>query len=502
MAKRIWLVLPQHQTIFELKLALCLGFFVISASMNLAAALAQPPTGLQIDDRSPLPPGEPNRSLLAEKLRIPNADAAIFRGRKDEKGNPIPNTGIVDFRPVASEKENSDEYQAWTAVIQWAKQFAHSELEARAAKHLTRDDLLASPRFNYRLELVRFDGKLTKIRRLPASRALVELGTAEIFEALLIPVDEPPTDVVSIVFTEVPVALSAIQMHPAEAWMEINAPAVVSGYFFKVKQDPQDEPIPILIGKSVTVLNQMQDLPSISTNPAKLDKRLRIYQFIKDDAYIGKGADAWAEASAWNRLLLHARRYLPEELEQNARTDLTFADLFLEGRQDYKLDLVRVEGRLIMLRRREPTRKLRDAGLDAYFEGWLVPRDEPRGNPVCIVFTDPPEGVEPTGRVNKWVLFAGYSFKLLRYESSEQDPNNPKQNVIKRAPLLLGRAIRVLPDPDAATPVSWDGFVKTALVSLLMLIGTALGLTWLFRRGDKQTLSEIDSHRARNPFNL
>jgi hypothetical protein len=500
MMKWIGRVLPKHSANPELTYFVMVGLFSLMVALNKPASATQPPSGLEIDDRSPLPPGEPKRGMLAEKLRIPNTDAAIYKGRKDEKGNPIPNTGIVDFCPVASERENSDEYQAWTSVVQWAKQWSQTELEANAATQLTRDDLLASSRFTYRLDLLRFEGLLTQVRRLNASRSLAELGTHQIYEALVIPVDESPTDVISLVFTELPTTLTALQNHPVEAWLEVNKPAIACGYFFKVKQDPQDGPIPLIIGKSVTIFEKMEDLPSIVPNPAQLDKRLRIYQFIKDDAFIAKGAEGWAEASAWNRLLLHARRYRLDDLEKYARTDLNFADLFLDGRQDYKLDLVLFEGRLIMLRRREPTRKLRDAGLDAYFEGWLVPKDEPRGNPVCIVFTEPPEGIEPSGRVNKWVSFAGYSFKLLRYESSEPDPNNPNQNVIKRAPLLLGRAIRVLPDPDAATPISWDGFLKTAAVSVLVLIGTALGLTWLFRKGDHKTQLEIESHRSRNPF--
>lgn len=477
--------------------------FVLVLGLLAAAgyfAVAQPPGSLEIDDRPPLPPGEPKRAALAEKLRVPNPNAAIFKGRKDDQGNLIPNTGIVDFKPVASERENSDEYQAWTAVVQWARQFKTAELEERAARDLTRDDLLASPRFLYRLDLLRFEGKLTRVRRVPATKALQALGVLEVYEALLVPLDEPPTDVVSVVFTELPESLADLRQKPAEEWMTVESPAVIAGYFFKVKQDAKDEPIPILIGKSVTVLKGPAVPPTPGKNPAALDKNLRVFQFIKDDAFMGKGDDGWAEGSAWNRVLLHARQFMVDDLESNARTDLSFADLFLDGRRDYKLDLVRLEGRLIMLRRLEPTTKLRNAGLEAFYEGWLVPKDEPRGNPVCIVFTDTPEGVEPTGRVNKWVSFTGYSFKLLRYESNEQDKNNPKRNVIKRAPLLLGRAITILPDPEATTPVSWSEFFRTATIVVFVLLGTALGLTWWFRRGDRRAKQEINAHRAKNPF--
>jgi hypothetical protein len=152
-----------------------------------------------------------------------------------------------------------------------------------------------------------------------------------------------------------------------------------------------------------------------------------------------------------------------------------------------------------MVRKMEPSQKLRAAGLDAAYEGWLVPQDEPRGNPVCVVFTDLPEGIE-LGRVNKWVSFAGYSFKLMRYESGEHDKDDPTKNVTKRAPLLLGRTLISQPDPDAPSSISWNVFVQVALMVFLGLLGTAGSLAWWFRRGDVRAKQEITAHRSRNPF--
>jgi hypothetical protein len=143
---------------------------------------------------------------------------------------------------------------------------------------------------------------------------------------------------------------------------------------------------------------------------------------------------------------------------------------------------------------------LRDVGVESGYEGWLVPRDEPSGNPVCIVFTDPIEGVEAGGRVNKWVSFAGYAFKLLQYESGEKDRDDPSRNTWKRAPLLLGRTAIVRPDPDGAATVSWSSFFTIATAVVLGLIGAALGRSWWFRRGDRAAQREIEAGRMRNPF--
>ncbi len=457
-------------------------------------------TADDLDSQSPLPPSEPKRLILAEKFRVPNSQSRIFKGTRDPKsGVVLPNTGIVDFEPVAAETRNADEYTAWNDVILHARQFTAVDLEANASRDLVRDDLLGAPRFLYRLDLVHFAGKLTKARRLAATQALQQAGVAEVYEGLLAPLCEPPGDVLSVIFTELPEALATVRLQPVGSWLEVNLPATAAGYFFKVNQDGIGEPpVPIIIGKSITVQNELPPVPD--TKLTALDKGLRIFQFIKDDAFAPKGEENWAEATAWNRVLLHARRFTAEELEANARTDVKFADLFLDGRRDYKLELVKIEGRLLLLRKIEPSKKLRDAGLQTAYEGWIVPRDEPRGNPICVVFTDLPEGVEPEGRVNKWVTFAGFAFKLLRYKSGEQDKTDPNDTVTKRAPLLLGRTITIRPDPEAVATVSWKGFVQTITLVVLGLLGAALGLTLWFRRGDRKAKQEVQTHRAKNPF--
>jgi hypothetical protein len=472
----------------------------------------------KLDNRRPLPPPErPHGEGVPQKYVVPNRDSAIFQGRIDARGARISNTGIVDFERFASEVENSDEYQAWTIVVLHANQFTAAELEQHAARDLTRDDLTAlpsaqltgNPRILYRLDLIRFDGRLVRVRWVETTAALQQAGVKEMYEALIVPTDEPlPADkakaatyAVSIAFTELPEALAAVKQQKKGEWMEVDAPATAAGYFFKVKQDFKDDATPVLVGKSVTMLKAEPAPPG--PNPAVLDKNLRIFKFIKDRAYIAKGEDNWEEASAWNYVLLHARRFTPAELERHANGELKFYHLFEDSRRDYKLDLVKFEGRLIMIKKMKPTEKLKAVGVETVYEGWLVPRDEPSGHPVCIVFTDLPEGIEvpPDGRVNKWVTFAGYSFKLLRYRSGERDKEDPNKYIDKLAPLLLGRAPIVRTDPDAPTGWSFGGlFVPAVVVGVGLLIVFALVVGWWFRRGDKRARMEMEAHRNRNPF--
>lgn len=484
------------------------------------------------DSKPPVPP------VLAKQKVAIDKNRAIFQGRLDAKGNRIPNTGIVDFRGMAAEAPdataaakkgppayvNSDEYQAWTDVVQHAKQFTAAALEENAARDLTRDDLTmvvgGIPRFTAnRLELVRFEGKLTRVRRLEASQGLKLHGTAEYYEALLVPVDEPtPAEwvktlgsSVSVVFTELPPAMAEVAKKPFNEWAEVESWAAAAGFFFKVRQDAgSDAAIPVLVGKSVTLLPG--EPRAAGDNPAALDRNLRVFRLIENDETLARGQDNWEEVSAWNRVLLHARRFPVEELERHAG-EVSFTTLFRDGyreldvkgsksfdykgERDYKLDLVKFEGRLVMLVKTKATEKLRAAGVETTYEGWITPKGESRSYPVCVVATELPEGVEADKPVSKWVSFAGYSFKLLRYKSQERDAKD--QPVTKRAPLLLGRGFTVLPDPEGR-PLSWGDFVTVAVAVVGGLLGFAVLVGWWFRRGDRLAKREIEAHRKKNPF--
>ena len=501
--------------------------FLLALSLLFAAVGV---VGLRADDadpKSPRPPVRVKRSVAIDKNK------AIFLGRFDAKNTRIENTGIVDRKPIAAEAPdkanparyaNSDEYQAWTAVVQHARQFAQDEIEEAAARDLTRDDLTMGNYEAHRLDPVRLDGKVTRVRRVEGSQGLKLEGTPEWYEALLVPLGEPTPDdwaatldwSVSVVFTELPAAFDAVRQKPFGEWLEVDTWAAAAGFFFKVVRDGEGEPeMPVLIGRSVRVLKVEPRPPG--PNPAALDRELRVFRLIENDATIARGHNNWEEVSAWNRVLLHARRFTPEELEKYAG-EVSFATLFNDGRRevklpdlkrpgfdyrgrrDYKLDLLKFEGWLVKVERLKPSNKLRAAGLEAAYEGWIVPREEEEsGNPICVVFTDPPDGAEPTAAEKKWVSFAGYSFKLLQYKSAERDKDDPTKNVTKRAPLLLGRAVTVRP-PPATPPVSWRHFVTAAVVVVGGLLAFVLVVGWWYRRGDHRARREIDAHRIRNPF--
>lgn len=496
MSGRLAIITPRtHGAAALIACALLAGACCLAGAQEPKQPTKEPnaPVEEKIDRRDPLPADTPRRKAM-ERLEIKGKDRAIF-------------TAIEDFKPVAAQDKNPREYDAWIEFVNHAKDQHARDLDEFAVRDLVPLDLTTAPTLAaHRTDLVRFDGKLLCVRRLVAPPLLKLNGVAELYEARLVPLDESPLTPVSIVFLDLPESLAAVKAKPPEEWLDASGWVTASGYFFKAMNVPGDRgsavvPVPLLIGKGLTPLPGPPVPPG--TDPTALDKSVRIFKFIQNKAPMIRNAPnqvTWPEIAAYNRVILHASRFSAEELETHATRDLNFASLFEESRRDYQLSNVRFEGRLISLKRVEVNDWLKTAGVTELFEGWLVPADEPRGNPICVLFSEPLAGVEPAGRVNKWVSFAGYSFKLMRYTSNEQDPKNPAKNVDKYAPLLIGRGAISRPDPDTQTPVTWGAFAQVIVFGGVLLLVSAGAFALWYRSGDRQAKAEMAAVRSRNPF--
>lgn len=448
----------------------------------------------KLDREPPLPADAPRKKPPAE-FAI-NTDRLMF-------------SKIEDFKPVAAQADNSDEYSAWVEVVMHAKRFATADLEAGATRDLTPIDLIKQTRVWLRCELIRFDGKLVCARRLPVPaffRDNPESGVKEMYEVRLVPLNESPLTPVSVAFLELPEALAKVRDAKPGEWVDADGWFSAAGFFFKLMSVPGEAGklvnVPVMIGKSVTPLPG-PPVPT-GTDPTVLDPTTRVYRQIKDETFMIRNApndSTWPELASYNRFLVHASRFTAEQLEQHARADTTFADLFEDVRRDFRTKNVKFEGRLISLRRADPSPELRAAGIEHVFEGWLVWKDEPRGNPMCVIFTEPLEGVEASGRVNKWVTFAGFSFKKMRYTSGEPDPKDKNKTLDKYAPVLVGKRPILRTDPTTYTDtLSWESFVMWAVGGIVVLIGGAGLLTWWYRGGDRAARQQIDNVRGKNPF--
>jgi hypothetical protein len=476
---------------FAVLCALVSGVLLTTTGAGIATAQPSPPESKNdlnkappsLDPNAPVPADGP-RMKAPKEFAIPNPDRAIF-------------AKIEDATEVASEEKNPSEYLAWYEFVVHAMKFSAADLEQYAARDLTVSELVELRQY-FRLELLRFDGKLVCIRRLPAPKSFHDIK--ELYEARFVPINESPLNPVSIVFLDLPKEFAAVRDKPFREWMDVDSWVTAAGYYFKtmsVKGDQGNVNVPLLVGKSITPLPG-EPKPG-GDDPTVIDSSPRVFKFIRDETKMTRPNNQW-ETVAYDRVVMHANRFSREELEKHAR-EVRFADLFEPVRVDFRLKNVKMEGRLISLRQEPRVRpELKAAGINHLYEGWLVPANEPRGNPVCIHFTEPLEGVEPTGRVNVWVSFAGFSFKKMMYESAEPDPKNPSRNLNKYAPLIIGKGPIARRDPDSPTSMTWGVFLQAAIIGGVLLIVAGGGLAWWYRSGDRQAKASIDAARGRNPF--
>lgn len=492
---------------FALAAGVLLGCAAAVAAQS--PAVPPPPPTDAIDTAPALPPQDSKRFNELKwrpkggNLRI-DADKAAFQ-RVDPKTKQKTWT-IEDDRPLASEKDNPDESAAWGLVVVHADGFTAAELEKNAATDLTPDDLTQPLRRHFRLELVRFDGTLTKLRRVVPTKALADAGgPAALYEGWLVPVDESPANAVRVVFTALPEGIPAPPApaagDPAGEWLTLDRWATFAGYFFKLATDTDGgHRAPVLVGKSVTPLPG----PPAEAADVQLPTRYRVFRLVRDDAPISRDPTHWEEGAAWNRTLLHARKFDAAALAEAARkatgTRVTFADLFQTGRGDYQFQPVVVRGRLIRVKRMESSKRLAEAGVPYCYEAWVVPHDEPSGNPVCVVLTELPEGVEPAPLMNRTVTVAGYFFKLFHYESAEPRKDDPTRHEWKKAPLLIGRGLILAPENTDGPAVWASWFIPIIVGGVVGMALTAFGLSRWYRAGDRRAREEFENARVHNPF--
>lgn len=233
----------------------------------------------------------------------------------------------------------------------------------------------------------------------------------------------------------------------------------------------------------------------------KLDTDRFQFTRVEDDAPVRSEGQNREEYEAYNDVLLHARQFPAAELEAHANRDVTFRDLVRPIRQDFQFQLLYFEGRLAQLRRGEPNKRLAAAGVTDWYEGWMFPLNG--SDPMCVHITELPPGLQPSLGYDPrpQVAVAGYYFKMIRYESSEKDPNDPTRHRIRRAPLLMAKSFTPLPTPDADGGRAWrTGFLPGMLGVLAGIAVVVAVLALLFRRGDRTTRRAIEDRRARNPF--
>jgi hypothetical protein len=232
-----------------------------------------------------------------------------------------------------------------------------------------------------------------------------------------------------------------------------------------------------------------------------IDKDRQIFSGIDDDRPIRSEGENPDEYLAYNEVVLFASQFPHIELEAHARQDVMYKDLMSRFRSDFKLELVQVEGRLGRLRKVEPNKQLAAAGVKTLYEGWVFPKGY--SDPLCVLISELPDGLKPELAYSPTphVKFSGYYFKVLQYERTERDTNNPSRGKLGRAPFLIGKSLTVLPDPPFSPGEIWHNtFMPVLFIALGTLAVVGFGLAWWFRKGDRGVKQLIHTRAEQNPF--
>jgi hypothetical protein len=197
-----------------------------------------------------------------------------------------------------------------------------------------------------------------------------------------------------------------------------------------------------------------------------------------DSVEDGTPLQAGDEELAFAEALVKAFKTPQAAFQQSANRGLTYVHLFSEPER-HRGEVVHFEGRLKRLLRFEPPEITKRDGVQDEYEGWMMDPDNYAGNPVCVVFTHLPAGLELGDKIDVRVSFDGYFFKKGRYESSEH-----KQRV---APMLIGHTIVLRASPQSSEEEgALSGFLMTS--AWVLIVGTivvGVALSWWYRRNDR-----------------
>ena len=169
------------------------------------------------------------------------------------------------------------------------------------------------------------------------------------------------------------------------------------------------------------------------------------------------------EMPAYWRMVKWASAIPGEELRKQARTDLLFTHLF-QAPDKNRGALVNVK--LHVRRIAQADAPTNSADVKRVYEAW-GPTEESQTYPYCIVFVDPPVGVDLRPSVFYDARFVGFFLKKLPYE----DATGTKRT----APLLIGRmvydeAIALRAQPDPGLNIKWIIGIVGGLVLALLAI--------------------------------
>lgn len=203
-----------------------------------------------------------------------------------------------------------------------------------------------------------------------------------------------------------------------------------------------------------------------------------------------------AEIRAYAEALVAAAKTPPAAFAHSAKENkwVTWGHLYRQP-EKFRGKVIPVKGKLMRLRRMDPpwTARKRLFTLKDMYEGWIF-TETARANPVCVMFTELPKGVEIGEKVDYKVELNGYFFKRYWYISGE----GPRKTLFFIAPTF-----RVLPqekDESTKGPASISETLTGGAIMLVIIGGltflVVMGINWWYRRDDARIHNRLSDIRA------
>ena len=167
---------------------------------------------------------------------------------------------IKDEKPLAGEADDHDEYDAYNELVLHAAKFKQTDLNEAGRQDVSYKDLFSKSRSDYRYELIQFQGRLKRLKKIEANEYLKDRGIKELYEAWIFPAND--SNPMCFLMLEKPEGIE-----PNEEFNP-SYPVKASGFFFKLFSYQSKEPSEKTKGKFLTRNAPFMVSKSIVVGPA------------------------------------------------------------------------------------------------------------------------------------------------------------------------------------------------------------------------------------------
>ena len=478
------------------------SFFVLAFCFSAFGVVAAQP------EPAPKQPVAPIAKDVPAKEAIPAAVDPEERQKVELVKDDPAFKEIADKKPIPEPLENPEEFKAYERVMLQTRAFSSEVQNKYARLSVSYSSLIdEKERQHFLRDLLHLKGKLTRLFSTPNIPTKLKASGAEFLYTGWFLIDGIPDQPIFLYFTDLPKGV--------RQGINLNYRIEAVGYYFKLMEYEVEKDVgvivkekhyaPLILARTIKVLEELEPtitLPGESEESrVRLNRKDPLWLSVADETpLVKKRDDNPDEFGLYDVVMQHAFKFPQETLNKYSRKDAVFADLLGDNREEFLRELIHVEGTLIRLREREAIDRLKVAiSIKKIYDGWI---ELPIGNNpdpklINIAFTELPNGLVPAEKMNVRVGFDGYYFKLTKYEA---ESNKAGEKTYRRAPLLIGHTIEILPSEESVWKNTQEIVPAIMGVIAIVVVGVVIIAIWL-RRGDRRVKANAhDAMTRSNPF--